>query len=34
LTAHLVGAKKNAEALALLGLPEVTLDWDWSEDAE
>jgi hypothetical protein len=32
-TASLGGAKKNAEAERLLGLPEVTFDWDWREDA-
>ncbi|HST26526.1 MAG TPA: hypothetical protein VLJ76_11075 [Gaiellaceae bacterium] len=31
-TAHLGGARKNAEAKALLGLPEVTFDWDWQDD--
>jgi len=31
-TAHLGGAKKNAEAQALLGLPEVDFTWDWRDD--
>lgn len=31
-TAHLGGAKKNAQARALLGLPEVSFDWDWHDD--
>jgi hypothetical protein len=31
-TAHLGGARKNAEAQALLGLPEVAFDWDWRDD--
>jgi hypothetical protein len=33
-TAHLGGVKKNAEAAAILGLPKVTFDWNWREDAE
>ena len=31
-TAHLGGARKNAEAQALLGLPEVDFTWDWRDD--
>jgi hypothetical protein len=32
-TAHLGGAKRNAEAKALLGLPEVDFGWNWRDDA-
>ena len=31
-TAHLGGAKKNAEAQALLDLPEVDFSWDWHDE--
>lgn len=31
-TAHIGGARKNAAARALLGLPEVKFDWDWRDD--
>jgi len=31
-TAHLGGAKKNARAQPLLGLPEVKFDRDWRDD--
>jgi hypothetical protein len=33
-TAHLGGVKKNAEAKALLGLPEVEFTCNWRDDEE
>jgi hypothetical protein len=33
-TAQLGGAKKNADARRVLGLPEVEFTWDWRDDEE